>query len=52
MLNAGTPGSYNYSVADRIKATGGFMQIPQNQIQLSNDVLKQNQGWGVGSELN
>lgn len=51
MLNGGTPGTYNYSVADRIKATGGFMQIPQNQIQLSNDVLKQNPGWGVGSEL-
>lgn len=29
----------------RLKETGGFMQIPNDQIQLSNGVLKQNPGW-------
>lgn len=29
----------------RIKETGGFMQIPNDQIQLSNGVLEQNPGW-------
>ena len=32
-------------VALRVKETGGFLQIPQAQIDLSNGVLKQNQGW-------
>lgn len=31
--------------AERIKATRGFMQIPNTQITLSGGVLKQNQGW-------
>lgn len=31
--------------ADDIKATEGFMQIPNTQITLSNGVLKQNPGW-------
>ena len=29
----------------RVKETGGFMQIPNDQIQLSNGVLEQNPGW-------
>jgi len=29
----------------RIKETGGFMQIPNDQIQLSHGVLEQNPGW-------
>ena len=51
MLNSKVPSKYNQSVTDRLKATGGFMQIPENQILLSNGVLKQNPGWDVGSEL-
>lgn len=31
--------------ADRIRATRGLSQIPNNQITLSNGVLKQNPGW-------
>lgn len=31
--------------ADKIKATKGLSQIPNNQITLSNNVLKQNAGW-------
>ncbi len=31
--------------AENIKAKRGLMQIPQNQITLSNGVLKQNPGW-------
>lgn len=31
--------------ADNIRNTRGFMQIPSNQITLSNGVLTQNQGW-------
>jgi hypothetical protein len=33
-------------IEERIEATGGFMQIPQSQIDLSNGVLTQNPGWG------
>jgi hypothetical protein len=32
-------------IGQRVKDTGGFMQIPQTQIDLSNGVLKQNKGW-------
>lgn len=31
--------------ADKIKSKRGLMQIPQNQITLSNGLLKQNAGW-------
>jgi hypothetical protein len=31
--------------AAKIKATGGFMQIPNTQITLSNGTLAQNPGW-------
>lgn len=38
--------------AARYKATnGGFFPIPENQIALSNGVLKQNAGWGTSSSL-
>lgn len=33
------------NIAQRVEATGGFLQIPQSQIDLSNGVLKQNKGW-------
>lgn len=32
-------------IAQRVEETGGFLQIPQSQIDLSNGVLKQNKGW-------
>lgn len=32
-------------IEQRVEATGGFLQIPQSQIDLSNGVLKQNKGW-------
>ncbi len=32
-------------ISTRVKDTGGFLQIPQTQIDLSNGVLKQNAGW-------
>lgn len=31
--------------ADRVRATKGLSQIPYNQITLSNNTLKQNEGW-------
>lgn len=33
------------NIAQRVEETGGFLQIPQSQIDLSNGVLKQNKGW-------
>jgi starch-binding outer membrane protein, SusD/RagB family len=33
------------NVKQRVTDTGGFMQIPQTQIDLSDGVLKQNAGW-------
>jgi len=32
-------------IGQRVNDTGGFLQIPQTQIDLSNGVLKQNKGW-------
>ena len=32
-------------IRQRVTDTGGFLQIPQTQIDLSNGVLKQNPGW-------
>ncbi len=31
----------------RFEATGGFWPIPQSQVQLSDGVLTQNEGWGT-----
>ena len=42
--SAGIPDNITYDVT-KIKATRGFMQIPNTQITLSNGTLKQNQGW-------
>ncbi len=44
LLSGGTPDQVVIS-ADKIIKTRGFMQIPSNQIRLSNGVLKQNEGW-------
>ena len=42
--SAGVDDHVTYDVS-KIKATKGFMQIPNTQITLSGGVLKQNQGW-------
>lgn len=39
------------NISQRIKATGGFLPIPQSQIDLSNGVLKQTPGWSDGDLL-
>ncbi|MFG6427558.1 RagB/SusD family nutrient uptake outer membrane protein [Lepagella muris] len=42
--NGGTPANVEYNRA-KIVATKGLSQIPNDQIVLSNGVLKQNEGW-------
>ena len=44
VYNGGTPGSVTYD-RSKIIATKGLSQIPNDQIVLSNGVLKQNDGW-------
>lgn len=44
VMNGGTPGRVTYDRA-KIVATKGLSQIPNDQIILSNGVLKQNDGW-------
>jgi hypothetical protein len=44
VLSGGVDDNVSIS-ADRIIATKGLSQIPNNQITLSNNVLKQNAGW-------
>ncbi len=44
VLNGGIEGTVSYS-AQNIISKRGFQQIPLTQIQLSNNVLKQNAGW-------
>lgn len=36
---------YHRNLEKRIRETGGFLQIPQRQIDLTNHLLKQNPGW-------
>jgi len=45
LLNDKVPGVFQANLTDRIKDTGGFMQIPEQEILLSGNVLKQNPGW-------
>lgn len=44
LKSGGVADNITFDVA-KIKATRGFMQIPNTQITLSGGVLKQNQGW-------
>ena len=44
VLNGGLESTVIYDRAKILK-TKGLSQIPQNQITLSNDALKQNEGW-------
>lgn len=41
----------NYNLTKRIQETGGFLQVPQSEIDLSNDILIQTPGW-TGSDIN
>ena len=45
VFNGGVKGTVTYDKSKTI-ATKGLSQIPENQITLSNGVLKQNPGWG------
>lgn len=45
VFNGGVKGTVTYDKS-KIIATKGLSQIPENQITLSNGVLKQNPGWG------
>lgn len=45
VLNDRIAGKYNANLSERIRATGGFLQIPEAEISLSNGILKQNEGW-------
>lgn len=39
----------SYDYASRLKETQGYWAIPQTEIDLSNGVLKQNQGWSTAA---
>lgn len=50
--NRGVDGTMDMkNIAQRIKDTGGFMPVPQSQIDLSNGVLEQTPGWSDGNLL-
>ncbi len=51
IFNIEEPAIYTADLADRIRATGGFMQIPESEITLSDEVLTQNEGW-TGEDAN
>ena len=49
VLNSNVAATMSFtSIADRIKATGGFWPIPKTEISLSNGILKQSIGWDQG----
>lgn len=45
-----TPGGIFNDIEKRVRDTGGFLMIPDDQIQLSNGKLIQNSGWTNSSE--
>ena len=45
-----TPGGVFGDIEKRVNDTGGFLMIPDDQIQLSNGKLVQNPGWTNSSE--
>jgi hypothetical protein len=52
ILNDKIAAKYSADLAERIRATGGFFQIPESEISLSAGVLTQNAGWtGAGINL-
>jgi starch-binding outer membrane protein, SusD/RagB family len=52
MKNQGEPIAMDMmNVGERIKETGGFWQIPEEQISLSDGVLTQNPGWDKESYI-
>lgn len=51
VYNAKVPTVVKVNMAKRMKETGGFNQIPQSQVDLSDGVLKQNPGWDLSDIL-
>lgn len=51
VLNNRVESIINYNLTKRIQETGGFLQIPQTEIELSNGQLVQTPGW-TGSNIN
>lgn len=51
VLDTEEPVLYSADLEERIRSTGGFMQIPETQISLSDEVLTQNKGW-IGNDGN
>ncbi len=45
--HANVPTVVNLNLTKRVKETGGFLQIPQSQINLLDGVLTQNPGWAL-----
>jgi hypothetical protein len=39
------------NIDQRVKDTGGFLMIPDDQIKLSNGIMEQNEGWTVSGEM-
>lgn len=51
VLNNRVESIINYNLTKRIQETGGFLQIPQSEIDLSNGVLVQTPGWTSDTAL-
>ena len=47
VFNAKVPTVVKVNMTKRVKETGGFYQIPQSQIDLSDGMLVQNPGWAL-----
>lgn len=47
----GTKYSMTSNLSTRIPATGGFMEIPENEIKLSEGILLQNPGWSDSESI-
>jgi len=45
ILQATVPSTVKFNLTQRVNDTGGLLQIPQSQIDLSNGKLTQNPGW-------
>lgn len=45
VLNADVPSTMNFTLTDRINATGGFWPIPNSELLLFNGIMEQNPGW-------
>ncbi|GBU08090.1 membrane protein [Bacteroidales bacterium] len=50
-INADRGNGYFNQLDQRLRETGGFLQIPNQQIELSDGVLTQNKGWEDGASV-